>query len=73
MGGKFAMLNALHAKHVLFSVNVPMWEVSILKKQLFQAGECGSAATPRWTFSRSEHQRENEAKCGAYLMPILTR
>jgi len=32
MDGKSAMLKDLYAKHVLFTVNVPMWEVSILKK-----------------------------------------
>ena len=37
MDGKSAMFNALPATHVLFTVNAPMWEVSILKKQLFQA------------------------------------
>lgn len=54
MDGTSAMLNALHAEHVHFTVNVPMWEVSILKKRLFQANidvgckldgdECGSGA-----------------------------
>jgi len=40
---------------------------------IVQKGECGPAATPRQTFSRSARQREQEAKCGAYLIPILTR
>ena len=37
MGGKFAMRNGPNARYVRFTVNVPMWEVSILKKRLFQA------------------------------------
>lgn len=37
MDGKPAMLNALHAKLVLFTVNVPMWEVLTRKKLLSQS------------------------------------
>ena len=36
MDGKSAMPNGLHAKHVLFTVSVPLWEVLTLKKQLSQ-------------------------------------
>src|SRR5260370_36642711 len=36
MDGKSAMRNGLHAQYVLFTMNVPMWEVLTFKKLLSQ-------------------------------------
>jgi len=43
MDGKSAMPSGLHARHVLFIMSVPMWEVLTLKKLLSQVSECFQA------------------------------